>query len=211
MFSSTHNSSNSAAGGSGPRLHARLALVAGLALSLVGCAGDGFEASASALEYRSYADLGDAAALELIDTDVWQAAPAGCEGLLSSVSTYGIASGEPELIVGLRGASVICVDTYASVERELDETAPMDVDGLWLGYIAALQNLEGSTEEDSEMEAEGSTAPMLDVDLGFDISISLGDPSPQPSIIGVERVLGDPSPQPSDGDPSPQPSNADAE
>ena len=84
----------------------------------VGCAGS------SDLGYSEAAALNtaavDVAPLDLVELEVWQTALAGCEGQLQDASRYGIAAGEPELLVAIDVADqVICVDSYASVESEL--------------------------------------------------------------------------------------------
>ena len=173
---------------------------------LVGCAGDEVGFSVDALGQDSYnLLLGDVAPLETIEVERWAEAFAGCEGLLDTVQEYGVAEGQPELIVGLDVASqIVCVDTYASVENELGMRSSDDVDALWLGYVATLQTLEA---DHTGMEPEPQT------NSGADAPPNDGEePEPQTNdeeeencvdeaplvapLIDLGIVSGDPDPQP---------------
>ena len=174
---------------------------------LVGCAGDetGFGVDALGQDSRSLLLHGDVPPLETIAVERWEAAFAGCEGLLGRVQEYGVAEGQPELIVGLDiDRNIVCVDTYASVENELGLRSSDDVDVLWLGYVATLQTLEadrasaepqtnsgGASEPNSAQPRasrnNNSSSPMAAplIDLG----LVAGDPDPQPNEPVVD-VLG---------------------
>ncbi|MEO0323719.1 MAG: hypothetical protein AAF447_12235 [Myxococcota bacterium] len=104
-----------------------------------------------------------------------------------------------------------CVDTYGALEQELiDLDAPV-VDGLWLGYVSALQEVD--TAPSDEGAGDG-------VRVQTGLQTAMGDPHPQPSRPTDDSSAsdGDPHPQPSrptgtegggeasDGDPHPQPS-----
>lgn len=176
---------------------------------LVGCAGDEVGFTVDALGQDSYnLLLEDVAPLETIEVERWETAFAGCEGLLDTVESYGVAEGQPELVVGIDvGRHIVCVDTYASVENELGMSSGDDVDALWLGYVATLQTLEADhTGMDPQTNAPGNppsndseepepqtnddggeencveeapiVAPVLDLDLDF----VAGDPDPQPNL-----------------------------
>lgn len=187
---------------------------------LVGCAGDGVGVAVDALGDDSYnLLLGDVAPLETIELERWETAFAGCEGLLDTVQSYGVAEGQPELVAGLDVESrVVCVDTYASVENELAMRSSDDVDALWLGYVATLQTLEADhtgmepdpqtntpptntppttdaeepepqTNDDGGEESCVEEAPIVDLDIDIDIEFVAGDPDPQPNAPPV--VVGD--------------------
>lgn len=168
---------------------------------LVGCAGDEVGFSADALGQDSYSLLlGDVAPLQVIETERWEPAFAGCEGLLDTVHEYGVAEGQPELVVGLDiTRHIVCVDTYASIENELALRSGDDVDSLWLGYVATLQTLEAdhadSTNERQTNEQTNGTEDEPNNDdadcveeqamaIEHDLRVVYGGPDPQPSISG---------------------------
>lgn len=171
----------------------------------VGCAGEG-PSTAGRLETL---DVADAAALPSVARPVWTATPAGCEGMLPQASGFGVADGEPELVVALDAlGAALCVDTYPALESELLDQGMLDeADQLWLGYLATLQ--------EAEFGGAGSRQAVA----------QRADPTPQPNLVadqdGVE-TMADPSPQTNDGDllpeappddgipdvdPTPQPNN----
>ena len=179
---------------------------------LVGCAGEssGFGTNALGQDPHSLLLLGDVAPLATIDVERWESAFAGCEGLLSNVQEYGIAEGQPELVVGMDlDRDIVCVDSYASIESELAMRSSDDVDALWLGYVAALQLLEahsgmepepqtnsgaepepqtnddGSTRSPDTPSNGGLVAPLID------LRVVSGDPDPQPNAPVVRALVYD--------------------
>ncbi|NOY94392.1 MAG: hypothetical protein GXP55_24715 [Deltaproteobacteria bacterium] len=57
----------------------------------------------------------------VIATAVWNAAPAGCEGRMSGGNVHiGWAEGRAELGVVLSRGQILCVDSWAAIEAELD-------------------------------------------------------------------------------------------
>lgn len=181
-------------------IRARYILVSLLA-ALTACAGSETQSVGSSFE-------NDAAPLPTIERAAWEDAPAGCEGQLDfglEVS-FGIAEGAPELVVALRevseGSRVVCVDSYASIESELELVDPPRLDGLWLGYVSALQEAEPFSADYAHNEAEPDSSPAPD--LGAIVRTAEGDPHPEPSNIGDELpidldiAMGDPHPEPSD-------------
>ncbi len=168
----------------------------------------------------------------------WQDAPPGCEGHLDDLvfaarlADFTIPARELSLVI-VRDANGAfrCVDTYAALEQELIQLDAPVVDGLWLGYVSALQEADTAPSEGDEGDAAAEAATAMQAVMGDphpqpsrptgDGRASDGDPHPQPSrppgIEGPdgEASDGDPHPQPSrptgdesaeDGDPHPQPS-----
>ncbi|MEM1418038.1 MAG: hypothetical protein AAGH15_24290 [Myxococcota bacterium] len=174
--------------------------------------------------------------LELEVGGEWRDATPGCEGQLADValtpdtSPFTIPTAELSLLVvrDAEGAPV-CVDSFAAVEQELIELDAPIVDGLWLGYVSALQETDPAPADDSDEET--TTADAAD-EVREAVEAVMGDPHPQPSRpsevpeSGGEASDGDPHPQPSrpsglpdtddgdtdpgseaaEGDPHPQPS-----
>ncbi|MEM9070992.1 MAG: hypothetical protein AAGE52_20950 [Myxococcota bacterium] len=161
-----------------------------LVLAMAGCAG-----GEPPITGGSFAV--DAVPLPTIDQEAWELAPAGCEGSLSQEIEFGIAEGAPELVVGLTGGLVVCVDSFSAVESELTLVGPEGVDALWLGYMAALQEVESF--------AEGCIHPTRQQNgLDGHVGPAAYEPQPQPSLEGLQApdgiVIGaEPQPQPSEG------------
>lgn len=165
----------------------RASLVAMLAAIVSGCAGgDGPVTTGSFVT--------DAAPLPTIERDIWELAPAGCEDVLDTDVDFGIADAAPELVVVLGGDGVICVDTYSSLEADLVAIDPERMDALWLGYVAALQEVEAF----SDPSHRSSNAN--DLDTEYDPHEA--QPQPQPnriaSPITLEQASVQPQPQPND-------------
>lgn len=173
-----------------------LTMLVPLALG-VGCAGG---SEADAISAASTAFVGRATPLERIEAPVWSIAPAGCEGRLSGGDLrWGVAVEAPELVVAFLEGAAVCVDTYSAVESELAAIDSADLDGLWAGYVAALQELEPNLAE---------ATPQLD-----HLEPYQAEPHPQPSLeaspivnpmvdvkveVRLEGVRAEPHPQPSD-------------
>jgi len=160
-------------------------------LGAAGCATDGPGTAGRA----ETLDVAGAEALPSVARHDWSAAPAGCEGRLADAVSFGVAEGEPELVVALdENHSALCVDTYPALESELTEAGLMDeADRLWLGYLATLQNPE-----------LGDAGAMRDIDGRH--------PTPQPNLVADQdgvNVMVDPSPQTNDGDLLPDPADDD--
>ena len=168
-----------------------------------GCAGGESDAVSAA----STAYVGHAEPLVRVEHRLWNAAPAGCEGHLGMPGLrWGVASGAPELVVALFEGVAICVDTYSAVESELAAIDSPDLDGLWAGYVATLQELEPHVTLSEpavpefahrEVHAEPHPQPSIDAEPvavpDLDLGLMLG--------TGVEDRLGavsaEPHPQPS--------------
>ncbi|NOY93835.1 MAG: hypothetical protein GXP55_21850 [Deltaproteobacteria bacterium] len=187
-----------------PRATTLLPLV--LLLSAMGCAA---EAPDTAGRFDSL-DVANAEALPTIPHDAWVTAPAGCEGRNLEAAGFGVAEGEPDLVVALDpSGAIICADTYPALESELTDSELTDeADRLWLGYLATLQDPELSNVARREA-----------IDMGW-------DPTPQPNLVahqGGVNAIDDPSHQTNDSadlmpdvapddaapdvDPTPQPNN----
>ncbi len=175
-----------------------------LLLSAMGCAG---EAPDTAGRFDSL-DVANAEALPTIPHDAWVTAPAGCEGRNLEAAGFGVAEGEPDLVVALDpSGAIICADTYPALESELTDSELTDeADRLWLGYLATLQDPDMSARREA-------------IDMGW-------DPTPQPNLIAHQdgvNAIDNPGPQTDDGadllpevppddaapevDPTPQPNN----
>lgn len=161
-----------------------------------GCAGGESDAVSAA----STAYVGHAEPLIRVEHRLWNAAPAGCEGHLATPGLrWGVASGAPELVVALFEGAAICVDTYSAVESELAAIDSPDLDGLWAGYVATLQELEPHVthqqvptgnlqplsgvqepEPQPSLEFLPTPTPGLGIDLGIALGVDL-EPEPQPS------------------------------
>lgn len=139
------------------------------------------------------------AAVDEVRADVWEAAHAGCEGLLGDGSlTFAPAEGNPDLIVALDGAEIVCVDTATATEDELIDLGRSE-DAREVAAVAA-----GALER-SDAGIHGARMGLHSQPR----SPNLGDPSPQPDSRARSRAnRADPSPQPDRpdrADPSPQP------
>lgn len=112
-----------------------VALVGGL----IGCAGDLDPVDGEQNEILARAD---ATPLPSVDSERWRGAVAGCEGRIADGDSFGIAAGQPELVVAMHKGSVHCVDSYSAIESELADQSKSRADRLWLGYVAALQEID---------------------------------------------------------------------
>lgn len=194
-------------------------LAAVVALLASGCAGGDAEAYSASLQAGTYA--GEAAPLPTIARVRWEAAQPGCEGRLLDVQSFGVAEGQPELIVALSSGELACVDTYSAVESELVELGSGRVDGLWLGYVATLQDMEvldapdvpgqtRSTRLSPQSAQQAGSPPQATPQAGAVIANRRGqvegDPDPAPNITGLagrsflDLVAGDPDPAPNEPD-----------
>jgi len=83
-------------------------------LALAGCMSGGESPSAASAGLVG-PDAG------VIAASLWHAAPAGCEGRLGSQDVHiGWAEGTEELGVVLSRGEILCVDSWAAIEAELD-------------------------------------------------------------------------------------------
>ncbi|MCB9614721.1 MAG: hypothetical protein H6722_19965 [Sandaracinus sp.] len=131
-----------------------------------GCAGGETDAVSAA----STAFVGQAEPLVRVDATVWNLAPAGCEGRLGDAGLrWGVAIEAPELVVAFHEGVAVCVDSYSAVESELGTIDSPDLDGLWAGYVATLQELEPNV---------GDAAP----GFGEHLEPLQAEPHPQPSL-----------------------------
>ncbi len=85
-------------------------------------------------------DSVDVTSLPLVDVADWGPAEHRCEGLLSGAVEYGVAEGQPDLLVAIGPRGVLCVDTFLVFENELGPDSA-DMHRIWLRYMAALQEL----------------------------------------------------------------------
>ncbi|HJL20123.1 MAG TPA: hypothetical protein RMH99_30940, partial [Sandaracinaceae bacterium LLY-WYZ-13_1] len=155
-------------------------LVLAVALVATGCVGgpaDAGQTGGSLLEVPP-----DTTPLLGLEDDAWRHAPPSCEGQLAHGDLdFRLASATDGLVAAVdRSGDVICVDSVESVQEELEEE----------GREEAAHELG-----DSFLVAVGlAYVPSAD-------SLAAGDPSPQPSIQGMDTSAGsrhtDPSPQPS--------------
>ncbi len=142
----------------------------------------------------------DAAPLPTIERDVWQTALAGCEAQLEGIELqFGIAAGAPELVVAFGEDSVLCVDSYAAVESELDLVDPRRIDSLWLGYVSALQEAEPFSGDYAHSEESDA----LPAEIAERVRAAQADPHPEPNLVGeglpdLGVVMADPHPVPND-------------
>lgn len=180
-------------------------LAAVVATLASGCAGGDVEAYSASLQAGNYA--GEAAPLPTIARITWEAAPPGCEGRLLDVQSFGVAEGQPELIVALTSRSdLACVDTYSAVESELVELGSGRVDALWLGYVATLQDMEVLEAPDVEGQTRSTLTPGAGTIINSRLHQVAGDPDPAPNITGIaglsllDLVAGDPDPAPNEPD-----------
>ena len=140
-------------------------LLALLALALIGCVGtdvDGSQSSLGDVEIRAV----DTAP---VPVDLWQAAPAGCQGRLDSTLTFRFTSGADGLVAAVSpDGRVVCVDTLDSVRVEIEST-------------------EGTPEE----------TPAIDPTThSMDVSGVTEEPTPQPNSRPRSPTQSDPTPQP---------------
>jgi hypothetical protein len=160
-----------------------------------GCAGGEADAvSAASSAYAAHAEP-----LARISRTIWSNAPAGCEGRLGDSDVrWGVAIEAPELIVALLNDVAVCVDTYSAVESELGTIDSPQLDGLWAGYVATLQELEPNLgeaapeigelepyEADPHPQPSRELTPIVSpaADLGLELRLDLlrAEPHPQPS------------------------------
>ena len=111
----------------------RPALSALAALLIVAC-GDASEPGDTAS-----AEM-DVNPLPLVAQSDWQPAQDTCEGMMSGAVEYGVAEGEPDLLVAIVPRGVVCVDTFLVFENELGANS-LEMDRIWLRYMATLQEL----------------------------------------------------------------------
>ncbi len=119
--------------------------------------------------------------LASVPTEVWVAAPAGCEDLLAAAVTFRLASAADGLVAAMDAAGrVVCVDTVDAVQEELQE--------------------EGDDARADQLGAQFLLAAGL---AGFPSPEMLvaGDPTPQPNVGASAPSMagaanGDPTPQP---------------
>lgn len=116
-----------------PRTSAGRALTALSALLLVAC-GDASEPGDTAA-----AEM-DVNPLPLVAQSDWQPAQDTCEGMMSGAVEYGVAEGEPDLLVAIGPRGVVCVDTFLVFENELGPDS-LVMHRIWLRYMATLQEL----------------------------------------------------------------------
>lgn len=166
-------------------ISSKVLLTASLATALLtGCAGDAMTSGSAPL-------LAAEEPLSSVARRMWESAPAGCEGLVDASREFALADGEPSLVAVLENGDIVCVDAYAAIDEEL-RAHGMAADRLWLGYVAALQEID-STE---------IILPLAETSAEIDIeTTAMGDPHPQPGdpIDGVDDdAQGDPHPQPGD-------------
>ncbi len=163
-----------------------------LAAVLAGCAGGSEPVTTGSF-------VTDAAPLPTIDRNIWELAPAGCEDVLGADVEFGIADSAPELVVVLAGEGVVCVDTYSSLEADLVTIDPDRMDALWLGYVAALQEVEAFSDRGQRSHEHGNHERNPALDTEYDPRE--GQPQPQPSMespVSLDEASVQPQPQPSD-------------
>lgn len=122
------------------RTSARRALTALSALLLVAC-GDASEPGDTAA-----AEM-DVNPLPLVAQSDWQPAQDTCEGMMSGAVEYGVAEGEPDLLVAIGPRGVVCVDTFLVFENELGPDS-LVMHRIWLRYMATLQELGPELADD---------------------------------------------------------------
>lgn len=114
------------------------------ALALVAC-GDASEPGDTAA-----AEM-DVNPLPLVAQSDWQPAQDTCEGMMSGAVEYGVAEGEPDLLVAIGPRGVVCVDTFLVFENELGPDS-LVMHRIWLRYMATLQEL-GPELADNQRDA----------------------------------------------------------
>ncbi|MBK6578181.1 MAG: hypothetical protein IPG17_18675 [Sandaracinaceae bacterium] len=114
------------------RTSSRRALSALAGLALMAC-GDASEPA------DSTSDM-DVNPLPLVAQSDWQPAQDTCEGMMSGAVEYGVAEGEPDLLVAIGPRGVVCVDTFLVFENELGPDS-LAMERIWLRYMATLQEL----------------------------------------------------------------------
>ena len=156
----------------------RAFLACAAALVAVGCAGGDTETVTAA------SFVSDAAPLPTIEREIWQAAVAGCEGRIDEIVEFGIAEEAPELVVAIDrngiGERIVCVDSYSAVESELQEMGSDEIDALWLGYVASLQEVEPLSAENPQPRARRDRESPVP-DLGSALDRASAEPQPQPN------------------------------
>lgn len=111
-------------------------MLAACALVLAACGDAGDTAGAGA-------GLGtdvDVTPLPVVARSDWDSAQQTCEGMMSGAVEYGVADGEPDLLVAIGRDGVVCVDTFLVFENELGPDSPV-MHRLWLRYMTTLQEL----------------------------------------------------------------------
>jgi hypothetical protein len=159
-------------------------LIALAGLALAGCYGSTEEGAGGAT-----LGLVEEAPLPLVARDAWMQAPAGCEDRLGDVATFGVAEGEPALVVALSvNGEMLCVDALEAVDLELrDEGDDPAADDLCRRYLTVIDDTAGTRRETSSSGPAHTTTGRP----------REGDPSPQPNIGATVTVdKADPSPQP---------------
>src|SRR5690349_4346398 len=151
-------------------------LFVSIAVGLTGCYGAADEGAAG-----STIGLTDVSPLPLVSRAAWTAAAAGCEDRLDGVDAFGVADGEPGLVVALSAeGDSICTDALEAVDLELRERGQGVVaDDLCARYLVVLDATTTRHRRDTS-----STVPQA------------ADPSPQPNLVGAQLNLdkADPSP-----------------
>ena len=114
-------------------LMARFALLSSAGLLALGCS----YGSPASIDL----DVVEAAPLVLVQASEWRELPASCEGLVAEQDmVMGVAESAVDLLVVIdaQQQTPLCVDTFPALESELDG---MDMDRLWFGYMATLQQI----------------------------------------------------------------------
>lgn len=110
----------------------RALVTAGLGLALAAC-GDAGDSGVPE------ADV-DVNPLPVVARSDWDGALQSCEGMMSGAVEYGVADGQPDLLVAIGSRGVVCVDTFPVFENELGADS-LVMHRLWLRYMATLQEL----------------------------------------------------------------------
>ena len=169
----------------------RASHIAVLAAIISGCAGGSDPVTSGSF-------VTDAAPLPTIERDIWELAPAGCEDVLSDIDVeFGIADAAPELVVVMGADGVLCVDSYSSLEADLVAIDPERMDALWLGYVAALQEVEAFSDPSQRSSRDHEHTNTIESEY----DPREAQPQPQPSMgspVSIEEAQVQPQPQPSD-------------
>lgn len=151
-----------------------VAIPLSLASAAAGCAGDPVGRTWLGSDLVE-APPDDAAPLDDVASEEWQAAPAGCEGRLTGNLTFRIASAQDGLVAAVdeRG-QIICVDTVEAVQEEL------------------------VSQGDEEQADELGDSFLVSVTVWATTSaiLSAADPVPQPNCDPSMGAPRDPIPQP---------------
>ena len=168
-----------------------------LCIALVGgCTGNPGEPVGEGTETLDYAG---AMPLPALSTEQWSDATPGCEGVLRGDESYGIT--DPDgLVVAVRGATSVCVDTLPATLVELEQLGNNEqADKLRVGYYLTFDDSQ-LLQTSGTGEGEPNPQPAINGD-GYDplrdLSTSAGpaggEPNPQPAMSPGE---GEPNPQP---------------